>query len=85
MSHSENYEGLQKKEIIRGCPLPERQPLMPNAKLLIVFALLICNAARGLASRLARGLALAASAVLNGLCNIFGFDSLNSVHWFILR
>ena len=51
----------------------------------MILALLICNAARGLASRLARGLALAAAAVLNGLCNIFGLDGLNSVHWFILR
>jgi hypothetical protein len=42
--------------------------------------LLICNAARGLASGLARGLALAAAAVLNGLCNILGFNGLNSVH-----
>jgi len=45
-----------------------------------VFALLICNAARSLASRLARGLALAATAVLYGFCNIFGFDGLNSFH-----
>jgi len=42
--------------------------------------LLICNAARGLASRLAGGLALAATAVFNSLCNILCFDSLNSAH-----
>jgi hypothetical protein len=47
-------------------------------KLLLILALLICNAARGLASRLARGLALAATAVLYGLCNILGFNGLNS-------
>jgi len=51
----------------------------------VIFALLICNAARGLASRLAGGLALAASAVLYGLSNILGFDSLNSIHWFFLQ
>ena len=51
----------------------------------MILALLICNAARGLASRLARGLALAASAVLNGLCNILGLDSLNSLHYKILQ
>jgi hypothetical protein len=47
---------------------------------ILVLALLICNAARGLASGLARGLALAAAAVLNGLCDILGFDCLNSGH-----
>ena len=54
-------------------------------QLLVIFALLICNTARSLASGLARGLALAAAAVFNGLCDILGFNSLNSVHWFILR
>ena len=52
---------------------------------LLVLALLICNTTAGLASGLAGGLALAASAVLNGLCNIFGFNSLNSVHWYYLQ
>ena len=46
----------------------------------LILALLICNTARCLASGLARGLALAATAVLNGLCNITGLDSLDSVH-----
>jgi hypothetical protein len=54
-------------------------------QLLVIFALLICNAARGLACRLAGGLALAAATVFNGLCNIFGFNSLNSVHWYYLQ
>ena len=49
-------------------------------KQLLVLALLICNAARGFASRLARGLALAAAAGRYGLCNIFGFDRCNSFH-----
>ena len=52
---------------------------------LLILALLICNTARGLASGLARGLALAAAAVLNGLCNILGFNGLDSVHDFVLR
>ena len=51
--------------------------------LLCVLALLICNTAAGLASRLAGGLALAASAVLYGLCNIFGFNSIDSLHFII--
>jgi hypothetical protein len=53
--------------------------------LFLILALLICNAARGLASRLARGLALAATAVLNGFCNIFGFNGVDSFHHQILR
>ena len=50
-----------------------------------VFALLVSNAAGSLASRLAGGLALAATAVFNSLLDILGFDSLNSVHYFILQ
>ena len=56
-----------------------RQRLV-NKLLVVVLALLISNAAGGLACGLARGLALAAAAVLNGACNISGLDSLNSVH-----
>ena len=54
-------------------------------KLLLALALLVCNTARGLASRLARGLALATAAVFNGLRNILGFNGLNSAHDFTLR
>ena len=46
----------------------------------MILALLVSNTARSLACRLAGGLALAASAVCNSLCNILGFDSLNSIH-----
>ncbi len=53
--------------------------------LALILTLLICNAARGLASRLAGGLALAATAVLYGFCNILSFDSVNSFHFMILR
>jgi hypothetical protein len=42
--------------------------------------LLICNAARGLACRLARGLALAAAAVLHGVLDILGLDGSDSLH-----
>ena len=48
--------------------------------LLLILALLVSNAARGLASRLAGGLALATAAAVNGLCNILGLDGLNSFH-----
>ena len=53
--------------------------------LLLILALLVSNAARGLASGLARGLALATAAVFNGLCDILGFNGLDSAHDSILR
>ena len=59
--------------------------VLRKSVVVLVLALLVCNAARGLASRLARGLALAAAAVLNGVCDILGFDSLDSCHDMILR
>ena len=46
----------------------------------LLLASLVSNTARGLASRLAGGLALAASAVLNGSLEITGIDSTNSLH-----
>jgi hypothetical protein len=73
----------------KGCPAGKRHgdrahyrkgsPLFGQSVLLI-FALLVSHAARGLASRLAGGLALATAAVLYGICNILGFDSRNSFH-----
>ena len=70
---------------VKRCP--ERQRFYKSTLLavVLVLALLICNAAGGLASRLAGGLALAASAVLNCVVEILGFDSLDSVHNKILR
>ena len=56
-------------------------PFENQILLILILALLICNAARGLASRLAGGLALAAATVLNSLCNILGFNSINSLHF----
>ena len=60
--------------------------------ILLVLALLVSNAAAGLASRLAGGLALAAAAVLCALAEVLGFKSLDShsdiLHvfrfWFII-
>jgi hypothetical protein len=49
--------------------------------LLVAFAALVDNAARGLASGLAGSLALAATAGLNGLLNILGLNGLDSAHW----
>jgi len=67
-----------------GAAIKLRRPL--KIKLLVlILALLICNAARGLASRLAGGLALAAATVLSGLCNILSFDSVDSLHFKALR
>jgi hypothetical protein len=53
--------------------------------LVLIFALLVSNAARSLASGLARSLAFAATAVVNGFHDIFGFDSLDSAHGKYLR
>jgi hypothetical protein len=47
-----------------------------------VLALLICNSAAGLASRLARGLALAATAVLCALAKVLSIKGLNTLHIF---
>ena len=49
-------------------------------ELLLALALLVCDTAAGLASRLARGLALATATVLSGLAKILGFNSLNTLH-----
>ena len=47
---------------------------------LLALALLISNTAAGLASRLARGLALAASTVLCALAKVLGLNSLDVFH-----
>ena len=49
-------------------------------QLLLVLALLIGDAAAGLASRLARGLALAATAVLCAIAKVASFDRLDMFH-----
>jgi len=48
--------------------------------LILVLALLIGNAAAGFAGRLARGLALAAAAVLGALAQVAGLNGLNMLH-----
>ena len=48
--------------------------------LLGTLTLLVCNAAAGLASRLAGGLALAAAAVLGALAHVAGLKGLDSLH-----
>ena len=52
---------------------------------LLAFALLVSNAAAGLACRLARGLALAASTVLCALAKALGFNSLDVLHNYSLQ
>ena len=47
---------------------------------LVALALLVCNTAAGLASRLAGSLALAASAVLSALAKVLSFNSLDVLH-----
>ncbi len=51
--------------------------------LVAVLTLLISNAAACLASRLAGGLALAATAVLCALAHVTGFKSLDSFHGYL--
>ncbi len=46
----------------------------------LALALLICNTAAGLASRLAGSLALAASAVLCALAKVLSFNGLDVFH-----
>ena len=53
--------------------------------LLSALALLVCNAAAGLASRLAGGLALAATAVLSAVTQVASLDSLDVFHIFTFR
>ena len=48
---------------------------------LLGLALLVSNAAAGLASRLAGGLALAAAAVLCALAKVSGFNGLDMFHF----
>ncbi len=52
---------------------------------LSALALLICNTAAGLASRLARGLALAAAAVFSAVAEVASLDSLDVFHSFTFR
>ena len=68
--------------------MPPVQAAFSESRLLaflFAFALLICNAAAGLASRLARGLALAAAAVLRACAKVAGLKSLNVLHGDLLR
>ena len=51
----------------------------------LVFALLVSDTAAGLTSGLARGLALAATAVLCALAKVLGFKSLDTLHICVLR
>ena len=46
----------------------------------LALALLVGNAAAGLAGRLARGLALTAAAILGAVTQILGLDGLDMLH-----
>ena len=59
---------------------PSRRHFFKNNLLILVLALLVGDAAAGLAGRLAGGLALAAAAVLGALAQIAGLDGLNMLH-----
>ena len=69
---------------MRNAVFKRQRSYQKALNLFLIFALLVSNAARGLASRLARGLALAAAAALYGFCDILGFDRLDSFHGTIL-
>ena len=53
--------------------------------LFLAFALLVCNTAAGLASRLAGSLAFAAAAVLCGLAEVLGCESLDVLDRYVLQ
>ena len=53
--------------------------------LLGALALLVCNAAAGLASRLAGGLALAATAILGAFTQVTSLDGLDVFHSFTFQ
>jgi hypothetical protein len=54
--------------------------ILSKNRLLVAFAALVDNAARGLASGLAGSLALAATAGGHSILDILGFDGLDSAH-----
>ena len=56
------------------------QPFSRAKLLLGAFALLVSNAAAGLAGRLAGSLAFAAAAVLGAFTQVTGFQSLDVLH-----
>ena len=59
---------------------PDRRHLLGCGLLLRILALLIGNAAAGLAGGLAGSLALAAATVLGALAEVAGLDGLNMLH-----
>jgi hypothetical protein len=66
---------------------PEYGGIFCKRKLLALFvlALLVCDAAAGLASRLARGLALTATALLCALAKVARLDRFDMLHYDILH
>ena len=63
--------------------MPPESAAFPGMQLLAflsALALLVCNAAAGLASRLAGGLALAAAAVYEAGVEVSGIEGVDSVH-----
>jgi hypothetical protein len=59
---------------------PNRRHFSERKLFLCVLALLVSNTAAGFASRLARGLAFAATAVLCAFAKVASFDSLDMFH-----
>jgi hypothetical protein len=60
--------------------MPPEGGILVRILFLGVLALLVSDAAAGLASRLARGLALTATAVLCALAKVASFNGLNMLH-----
>ena len=63
-------------------PIPAAFWDMQLLALLSALALLVCNAAAGLASRLAGGLALTTTAVLSAVAQVASLDGLDMFHGF---
>ncbi len=69
----------------KGVTLVTHSLIWKKLLLFLVLALLVSDATAGLASGLARGLALTATTVLCALAKVTSLDSLNMLHYKILQ
>ena len=69
----------------KGVTLVTHSLIWKKLLLFLVLALLVSDATAGLASGLARGLALTATTILCALAKVASLDSLNMLHYKILQ
>ena len=82
---SSDLPNLPKKQKRAAAPLGATAHFPRLLALLAVLALLVGDAAAGLASGLAGGLALAAAAVLGAVAQVAGFNGLDMRHFGFLH